>query len=64
MSQYPKSEDVPLPPEILVAHEFVTRMQERADARWGGAPLWHGWALREAFLAGVQWARQEQSSDE
>jgi len=23
-------------------------------------PAWHGWALREAFLAGIDWAKENQ----
>ena len=26
----------------------------------GPAPLWHGWAVREAFWAGVEWEREQQ----
>lgn len=39
-----------LNPTILAALDFVDKMMERADAFHGVAPLWYGWALREAFL--------------
>jgi hypothetical protein len=38
------------------AYAFVESMVPRADCYGPGdptAPLWHGWALREAYLAGV-----------
>ena len=35
----------------------------RANAYDGPAPLWHGWAIMEAFLAGVEWQKQRQSGE-
>jgi len=41
------------------AHRFVESMARKADSRCGaGHPLWHGWALREAYLAGVAAERE------
>ena len=38
------------------ACKFAETMIESAD-KWDGiAPLWYRWALREAFIAGAQWA--------
>ena len=35
------------------AYAFVDRMKPRADVIHNHtAPLWYGWALREAFIAG------------
>ena len=41
----------------LAAYEFMQQMRLRADGALdvGTSPFWHGWALREAFLAGAQW---------
>ena len=37
------------------AYAFVDIMKTRAD-KWDGAvPMWYGWALREAFLAGIEY---------
>jgi hypothetical protein len=53
-------EDRDLPPEVIAAYQFVDKMVSEADnIDTPGAPLWHGWALREAFLAGVKWAKKE-----
>ena len=41
--------------EHSAAYDFVDTMVCRADKVDGISPLWHGWALREAFLAGVEW---------
>ena len=44
---------------LLAAYHFVESMVGRADGALdiGTSPFWHGWALREAFLAGVAWQR-------
>lgn len=40
--------------EILdAAYLFVDGMRSRADDQFN--LMWHGWALREAFIAGVRW---------
>lgn len=43
--------------EMVAAYRFVDGIKPRADAYDGAAPLWHGWALREAFRAGAAWQR-------
>jgi hypothetical protein len=47
---------VPVPIEadaFKASYAFVDSMIPQADLYNGSAPLWHGWALREAFKAGV-----------
>lgn len=34
----------------------------KPDGQLGGYPAWHGWALREAFLAGARYAKGLQKS--
>jgi hypothetical protein len=43
-----------LEPYVDAAYEFVEEMVPYADTVDEGSPLWYGWALREAFLAGVE----------
>lgn len=47
---------------ILAGDEFRTSLIGRADAHHGPAPLWYGWALMDAFKAGVKWARANQQA--
>jgi hypothetical protein len=42
--------------DIDAAYDYVTSVMHTGDARICGAPAWHGWALREAFLAGCSHA--------
>jgi hypothetical protein len=50
------------PIKILIAgDEFRKSLIGRADAHHGPAPLWYGWALMDAFKAGVEWARANSS---
>ncbi|MDM0003929.1 hypothetical protein QTI51_03900 [Variovorax sp. J22G73] len=37
------------------AYRHVEGAVRLADSCSGTAPLWHGWALREAFAAGAEW---------
>ncbi len=37
------------------AASFVDKIAKNADSHYGNAPLWHGWALRAAFLGGIEW---------
>jgi len=37
------------------AYAFVAKMKDRADYWDGAAPMWYGWVLREAFLAGIEY---------
>lgn len=44
--------------EVDAAAAFLSTLLSRADSMAAGVyPLWHGWALREAFLAGARWER-------
>lgn len=44
--------------EIRAGWEFREKLISRADASTGGgAPLWHGWAIMDAFLAGIDHGR-------
>lgn len=45
------------------AYRFVDGMVDRRDGYAHGGFLWHGWALREAFLAGVKWAREREAKE-
>ena len=38
----------------VAAYKFVETMVDRANDFFGSAPLWHGWALREAFIEGIK----------
>ena len=41
----------PLHTEISAAYDYVDSVLDTSDFK--GAYAWHGWALREAFLAGI-----------
>ena len=43
--------------QIKAGNAFRDTMIARADAWSGHAPLWHGWAIMDAFLAGIDYAR-------
>jgi hypothetical protein len=45
-------------PDVVAAYAYVDSVLDTKDATLGLAPLWHGWALREAFLAGASHARR------
>lgn len=47
-----------LTPEVQAAYAVVDAMVPAADALNGGAPMWFGWALREAYLRGVVATRE------
>ena len=51
--------DGPIHPEVAAADAYVCGLPDDcADAEISGAPAWHGWALREAFLAGCSHAKE------
>ena len=50
------------PEEIEAANTFRESMIPRADAHFRSHPLWHGWSLMEAFLAGIDYARKADRS--
>jgi hypothetical protein len=49
-----QSDDKELHPEVFAAYRYVERVLDSADVPSSKlrGPLWFGWALREAFLAG------------
>jgi hypothetical protein len=47
--------------ELEAGHEFRETLIPRADDQ--ANLMWHGWAIMDAFLAGIDWARKQQSSD-
>lgn len=49
--------EAPTHPEVAAAYAYVDSVIDVADIEFYGAPAWHGWALREAFLAGCSHAK-------
>lgn len=45
--------------ELQAGNAFRETLIPRADAHNIGAPLWYGWAIMDAFLAGIDYARKE-----
>jgi hypothetical protein len=45
--------------ELQAGDEFRRSLIPKADGEKVGAYLWHGWALMDSFLAGVDWARKQ-----
>ena len=46
--------------EIKAALRFVDRMVKKADGMSSNVyPWWHGWAIREAYLAGMAAERRK-----
>lgn len=35
----------------------------RADGHIGSSPIWYGWALREAFVAGAEWQEKRRQTE-
>lgn len=48
--------------ELEAGDEFRQTMVAKADADNHGPPMWHGWAIMEAFLAGIDYARKGQAA--
>ena len=46
----------PLPDDVSAAYDYVESVVNTSD--YIKPLVWHGWALREAFLAGVTWAEE------
>jgi hypothetical protein len=44
--------------DLRAADAFRATLIARADHYNSGAPLWHGWAIFDAFLAGMDYKRQ------
>ncbi|MCP4595736.1 hypothetical protein [Neptuniibacter sp.] len=49
-------DDEPLHPDISAAYDYVDSVLDTSDFKDSYA--WHGWALREAFLAGISHAEK------
>jgi hypothetical protein len=47
--------------DLQAADEFRHALVSHRDGVLGGAPLWHGWAIFDAFLAGMDYARNQRS---
>lgn len=47
--------------KTTAGYTHVTGMVSRADGESAG-PYWHGWALREAFVAGAEWQEARDSN--
>jgi hypothetical protein len=47
--------------DLKAGDDFRRSLLERADAWKGPAPLWHGWAIMDAFLAGIDHATRKRS---
>lgn len=45
--------------EIQAGNTFRDTLVPRADSMSGHAPLWHGWVIMDAFLAGIDYARED-----
>lgn len=46
--------------ELQAGNAFRDTLVPKADAYANGhAPLWHGWAIMDAFLAGIDWGRNQ-----
>lgn len=43
--------------DLRAGNTFRESLVPRADGLRDGAPVWFGWALMDAFLAGVEYAR-------
>jgi hypothetical protein len=51
------NDDITLNSEISAAYDYVHSVLDTSDYK--GSYLWHGWALREAFLAGISYAGEQ-----
>lgn len=50
------NKDGPLHPEIIAAHDYVESVLDTSD--FAGEYAWYGWGIREAFLAGISYAKK------
>lgn len=56
-----KQEEPTLEP-LAAAYQFVESMVDKSDGgHLAHGPWWYGWALREAFLAGVEWQKKKEA---
>lgn len=52
----PERQDRPIE-ELVDGDNFRKSVVARADTISSGYPLWHGWVIMDAFLAGIDYAR-------
>jgi hypothetical protein len=45
--------------ELQAGNAFRDTLIPHADGERSGAPVWHGWAIMDAFLAGIDYARSK-----
>lgn len=45
--------------DIDAAYSYVESVSDTGDYEDMGSPLWYGWAIREAFLAGISYERNK-----
>lgn len=52
--------DIPIE-ELVAGDTFRNTMLSRADGMDMilNAPVWHGWVIMDAFLAGIEWQKQQ-----
>lgn len=64
-TQYTDAAGNPVADDVMdAAYAFVDSMKGRANDWHGPAPLWYGWALREAFIAGSRLQQEKEKIDE
>ena len=51
--------DVQINQDVNAAYDYVNSVIDVSDIHVGNSPAWHGWALREAFLAGVSYGESK-----
>lgn len=55
----------PFSDENQAAYQYVEAMLPQAHRHEGQyGPCWYGWALRDAFLAGIKWQAERQTLEE
>jgi len=50
--------------ELRAGDEFRLGLMNLADSWVGSAPLWHGWAIMDAFLAGIDYQKATEAATE
>jgi hypothetical protein len=53
--------DGPIHPEINAAYDYVRSVLDTSD--YIERYAWHGWALREAFLAGISYTKNQDKTN-
>lgn len=49
--------------DLLAGDAFRNSLVAKADEHHGESPLWYGWALMDAFLAGLDHARAQKKRE-